>query len=244
VNQSRTRLQLLVAAVGVAAAVASAIAAVTGNLGPGPAAVVGFGGLLAAWLLRRKRSPTPRRPSPPAIPSPGPSAARSPQMTSPPPPPPTSPRPRTEARSVTDVVHTDAKLVSAGSVTVVDFDENSAVSPTNVARYRTVRHGQLDFEFAVVRLRSGNYRVYILQQPAYGSRDVGAHPTHRLTDSRGRRYVCWDSVIPTARAAMAIGGEWAELTARYILNGTPITSPDPSASQHEALVRAQYAARG
>ncbi len=88
-----------------------------------------------------------------------------------------------------------------------------------VVSYRT-RSGKNLFTFALELVAPGQWRVFILGQPSYGSRPDDAHITHRLTDyASGRRYVCWDSPIRTADEALKIAVTWAEGTEQYIESG-------------------------
>ncbi|GIW92148.1 MAG: hypothetical protein KatS3mg110_0189 [Pirellulaceae bacterium] len=88
-----------------------------------------------------------------------------------------------------------------------------------VISYRT-RSGRSLFTFAMEMVAPGQWRIFILGQPGYGSRADDAHITHRLTDyASGRRYVCWDSPIRTFDEALKIAVAWAEGTEHYIETG-------------------------
>src|SRR5258708_40331742 len=52
------------------------------------------------------------------------------------------------------------------------------------------------YEFSFERQLDGSIRAYIVQQPAYGSRESSCHTTHRLTDGE-RYYVCWNKSLYT-----------------------------------------------
>lgn len=86
-----------------------------------------------------------------------------------------------------------------------------------VIYYRT-KNGRSDYGFNIARLGNGQFRIYIVSQPSYGSRSTGAHPTHRLND--GRPYICWDSPITSEEQARQIAAIWADKTEDYILHGT------------------------
>jgi hypothetical protein len=82
--------------------------------------------------------------------------------------------------------------------------------------YRT-KDGSFDYGF-VFNCLGNSFRVYIVKQPSYGSRDTGAHPTHRLFDN-GYPYVCWDGVLKTEADAKNVAKLWAECTQEYIRSG-------------------------
>lgn len=88
-----------------------------------------------------------------------------------------------------------------------------------VIAYRS-RSGISLFRFSIEQVAPGAWRVFILEQPDYGSRSEDAHITHRLSDyGTGRRYVCWDSPIRTRDDATKIAVAWAEGTENYIRYG-------------------------
>ncbi|MDX2356150.1 hypothetical protein [Dietzia sp. PP-33] len=79
-------------------------------------------------------------------------------------------------------------------------------------------HGQ-KFVFALVRMANGVCRAYIIQQPNYMGRLTGLGSTHRLTDTFGRGYVCWE---PEPRDANQMSGAlalWVAATCRYRESG-------------------------
>lgn len=84
--------------------------------------------------------------------------------------------------------------------------------------YRT-RDGRADYGFSVERQSDGMYRPYITSQPNYGSRSTGAHETHRLTGSGGRKYVCWDRPLRSEEEANNVAALWADATQNYIRAG-------------------------
>ena len=83
--------------------------------------------------------------------------------------------------------------------------------------YRT-RNGRSDYRFRIARTSDRGYRVYILNQPSYGSRGTGDHATHRLSDPHGR-YVCWTGRLNTREEARQVAATWADKTEDYILKG-------------------------
>lgn len=83
--------------------------------------------------------------------------------------------------------------------------------------YRT-KLAPSDYRFEFVELGPGNWRVYILSQPGYGSRSADNHATHRLVDG-DRKYICWDGRIPGLADARKVAAEWAERTQEYIRSG-------------------------
>jgi len=83
--------------------------------------------------------------------------------------------------------------------------------------YRT-KDGLADYKFSFEQQRDGTWRVYIEDQPSYGIRDTGAHPTHRLSDGE-RKYICWTLPLPTEQAARQVAAMWADATQEYIRTG-------------------------
>lgn len=83
--------------------------------------------------------------------------------------------------------------------------------------YRT-KDGRADYKFSYERQSDSTWRAYILSQPPYGSRDEGAHATHRLSDG-SRKYVCWSAPIPSFEQAKQVSALWADATQEYIRTG-------------------------
>lgn len=84
--------------------------------------------------------------------------------------------------------------------------------------YRT-KDGRSDYGFSFQRLSDGSIRPYIDSMPSYGSRDTGLHTTHRLPDSTGRYYVCWDSPLTNIDDVKRVVSLWSDLTQEYIKTG-------------------------
>ena len=84
--------------------------------------------------------------------------------------------------------------------------------------YRTV-DGHADYEFELVRLARGGWRVYVLTAPNYGARDSGAVVTHRLRDVGGRTYICWSGELRSLNDALRIAARWADATQAYVAYG-------------------------
>ncbi len=84
----------------------------------------------------------------------------------------------------------------------------------------TTRDSASQFSFELLPVDS-MVRIYILSQPSYGCRASDAHSTHRLTDERGRRYVCIDAHLQPTNVPDALSWltYWSEQTARYIRTG-------------------------
>lgn len=91
--------------------------------------------------------------------------------------------------------------------------------------YRT-QYQPTDYVFEAVDV-GGSWRAYIERQPPYGSRNQGAHETHRLT-ADGRQYVCWDSPLRTEEECWKIAALWADCTQHYVATGRfePLPSRD------------------
>lgn len=87
--------------------------------------------------------------------------------------------------------------------------------------YRT-KDGQADYQFSFEKQSGGSFRSVILNMPSYGSRDMGLRTTHRLTDSNGHYYVCWDRPLKNENEAMRVAARWADLTQTYIKTGKTI----------------------
>jgi hypothetical protein len=87
----------------------------------------------------------------------------------------------------------------------------------------TVRYrgsGGVDFSFRFAWIAPQNtWRVYIENQPSYGSRNTSAHASHRL-GLPGRPYVCWTNSLRTYAEARSVAALWADATQRYIATGT------------------------
>ena len=80
--------------------------------------------------------------------------------------------------------------------------------------YRT-KDGRADYGFEVEQKSDGSWRPYITRQPSYRGRDTGAHPTHRLSDSKGK-YVCWTKQLKSEQEARRVAAAWADKTQDYI----------------------------
>lgn len=87
--------------------------------------------------------------------------------------------------------------------------------------YRT-KDGRSDYGFSFERLSNGSIRPYIDSMPSYGNRGTGLHTTHRLTDSSGRYYVCWDSPLTDVEDVKQVVSLWSDLTQEYIKTGRTI----------------------
>ena len=79
--------------------------------------------------------------------------------------------------------------------------------------------GGVDFTFRFVWLAEHRaWRVYIDRQPGYGSRNSGAHASHRL-GLPNRPYVCWTNPLRTYAEARSVAALWADATQHYIATG-------------------------
>jgi len=89
--------------------------------------------------------------------------------------------------------------------------------PSDVSAYYRTRDRNCDYRFRFVNV--GNlWKVYILAQPSYQSREQSCHATHRLRDSVGN-YICWSTAISSYEDAREIAQRWAEATEEYIRTG-------------------------
>jgi hypothetical protein len=74
--------------------------------------------------------------------------------------------------------------------------------------------------------RSGaNWRIYILDQPDYGSRSTDPNTIHRLQDNGRRYYICWNTPLRDLPDARNVAESWAKRTLRYIWYGTGFKVP-------------------
>jgi hypothetical protein len=97
-----------------------------------------------------------------------------------------------------------------------------------IVRYRG--SGGVDFIFRFAWIpRQKTWRVYIEQQPSYGSRPAGAHASHRL-GLPNRPYVCWTKPLPTYDDARSVAALWADATQLYIAGGT--FAPPPQGTRN------------
>lgn len=83
--------------------------------------------------------------------------------------------------------------------------------------YRS-RNGRSNYRFQIRQMGPRRYRVYVISQPGYGSRDAGDHATHRL-GANGDKYICFTGRIETAAQARTLAATWADNTEDYILHG-------------------------
>ena len=83
--------------------------------------------------------------------------------------------------------------------------------------YRT-KSGRSTFKFYYEQQSGGAIRVYITQQPSYGSRATDAHSTHRYGVG-AQPYICFGTDPTALQDAITFSKSWAELTERYILTG-------------------------
>ena len=109
-----------------------------------------------------------------------------------------------------------SSLRSSPPATRVAATAATAQSGGQAISYRT-RDGQADYRFSFQRQGDGLFRIYILSQPSYGSRDTSMHATHRLND--GRLYICWAGAIRTTEQARWVAATWADSTQNYIRTG-------------------------
>lgn len=100
------------------------------------------------------------------------------------------------------------------------FRNTSSLPLLNMQSTTVIRwHGQ-EFTFALVRLPNRVCRAYIVSQPGYLGKPTGLGSTHRLTDTLGRKYVCWtpEPLDPNHMAgALTL---WVAATCRYRETGT------------------------
>jgi len=104
---------------------------------------------------------------------------------------------------------------SAGAVSIGDL-MRAAAGPVRLY-YRT-KDGRAGYRFSYEQQPDGTWLAYIISQPGYGSRDDGAHSTHRLSDG-SRKYVCWSAPIPSLEQAKQVSALWADATQEYIRTG-------------------------
>ena len=106
-----------------------------------------------------------------------------------------------------------------------------------IVRYRGA--GRVDFVFRFAWIAQQNtWRVYIEQQPPYGSRAAGAPATHRL-GLPSRPYVCWTNPLRTYSEARSVAALWADATQHYIATGT-FTPPPGERNVHDQSTFARH----
>lgn len=88
---------------------------------------------------------------------------------------------------------------------------------TGIVHYRGSRGVDFTFRFAWIPHET-TWRVYIEQQPSYGSRNAGAHASHRLGLPHSP-YVCWTNPLRTYAEARSVAALWADATQQYIATG-------------------------
>lgn len=93
-----------------------------------------------------------------------------------------------------------------------------APAPKRETVYYRTKDGRTDYGFSFEPLSTGNYRIYIVMQPDYGSRDERSEFTHRRRDG-DRRYVCWEGSLTSETDARKVAALWAECTEKYIHTG-------------------------
>jgi len=88
----------------------------------------------------------------------------------------------------------------------------------------TTRDRSCDFTFDLQPV-GREVRIYIVQQPSYGSQPSDGHSTHRLGIGSGRPYVCIEGGLKPTNVPDALSWAvyWAEQTADYIRTGRAFT---------------------
>jgi len=86
----------------------------------------------------------------------------------------------------------------------------------------STRDRAFDFVFDLQPL-GREVRIYIVNQPSYGSRASDGHTTHRLGLDTGRPYICIDQPLQPTNVPDALSWAvyWAEKSAEYIRTGRP-----------------------
>ena len=90
------------------------------------------------------------------------------------------------------------------------------------------------FGMRLDEIATKEWRVYVVEQPAYLHRSVDPPVTHRYLDRDvGLHYVCWSRRLRSPRDAYHVAVAWAEATCAYIATGrfdppdTAAAPPDP-----------------
>lgn len=99
------------------------------------------------------------------------------------------------------------------------FQSTSRLPALSLLPRTTVRWRGHKFEFALVRFSDRVCRAYILDQPGYLGQATGLGSTHRLTDSLGRKYVCWTPEPRDADQMATAVALWVAGTCRYRESG-------------------------
>ena len=103
--------------------------------------------------------------------------------------------------------------------TMSDAQIERLIESGYAGEYRT-RDGRAYFIFHFVQV-STYFEVDIVKMPCYGTRNEGAHETHRLGSRNGGKKICFgdESAINTLEIAREFAASWAENTWQYILTG-------------------------
>jgi hypothetical protein len=80
--------------------------------------------------------------------------------------------------------------------------------------YKTA-DGKEEFHFCLEERSDGEWRVYILKQPPYGSCPQDLNSTHRQYDHKGK-YIDWSYPFESLEEAKQIASLWAEYTQECI----------------------------
>ena len=118
----------------------------------------------------------------------------------------------------------DEKVTFDWNGSTINFDDWSN-QPPGIYEYTTVDRRHY-FKFNLVK-KGSEIRIYIVEQPSYGSRNSGGHPTHRLEDSKGD-YICIQSSSTPTNIPHALTWlvHWSERTGRYIDTGKALQEND------------------
>lgn len=84
--------------------------------------------------------------------------------------------------------------------------------PTQTTLYYRTLDGTEDYHFCIQEVRSGDFRIYILEQPG------PPRGPHRLCDASGD-FICWSGAITSYSDAKQIAKKWAEATEKYRKTG-------------------------
>ena len=96
---------------------------------------------------------------------------------------------------------------------------NIRAGDQNVVSYYRTQDGKADYRFSFEEIDHNQWRVYILEQPSYGSRSSGSLETHRLRDGK-RTSICVTKTITSLHEARRLASLWADCTQKYIRQGS------------------------
>ncbi|MGI8467322.1 MAG: hypothetical protein ACR2N3_02610 [Pyrinomonadaceae bacterium] len=88
--------------------------------------------------------------------------------------------------------------------------------------YRT-KDGRVDYGFSIEKQPDSSLKAFITSMPSYGLRSNDIKITHRLIDTNGRYYVCWNRKLYDEDDLKSVIALWSDTTQEYIRTGETIS---------------------